>query len=166
MGRGCLRRGCGWRVHASKLHAAVRWRQTSGRPVLSRSYCEIGSVWTRGGIPTRLMRSMSSMSRKLNTCIRVSSSRSDKDLRVAKRARQHLPAVYMLMDAQAVLFTIICLCLFLLLRFRTRSALTLPLPPGPSPLPFIGNMLQVPTGAQWLTYSKWASTWGKLFSFS
>ena len=44
-------------------------------------------------------------------------------------------------------------------RFRFRSY---PLPPGPSGLPWIGNVFGLDAGAPWLTYSKWAKTYGQL----
>ncbi|PCH34102.1 cytochrome P450, partial [Wolfiporia cocos MD-104 SS10] len=36
------------------------------------------------------------------------------------------------------------------------------LPPGPAPLPIIGNTLHIPQVHPWLTYSKWAKTYGDL----
>ncbi|KAF8880404.1 cytochrome P450 [Infundibulicybe gibba] len=35
-----------------------------------------------------------------------------------------------------------------------------PLPPGPKPKLLIGNALDIPTRAAWLTYTKWAETYG------
>ncbi|KAF8880413.1 cytochrome P450 [Infundibulicybe gibba] len=35
----------------------------------------------------------------------------------------------------------------------------LPLPPGPKPKPLIGNALDIPTQAGWLTYTEWAKTY-------
>lgn len=40
----------------------------------------------------------------------------------------------------------------------------LPLPPGPAPKPFIGNLLDVPTGHSWLGWSKLAQEHGALLS--
>lgn len=64
------------------------------------------------------------------------------------------------METWIVFVFIVCISLAPLLWRRSRSAL--PLPPGPPGLPLIGNALQVPSGFQWLTYTKWAKTWGVL----
>ena len=37
----------------------------------------------------------------------------------------------------------------------------LPYPPGPKPLPVIGNLLDMPTGYDWLTYAEWAKKYGE-----
>ena len=49
---------------------------------------------------------------------------------------------------------------FVFFKFLRPSSSTLPLPPGPKPLPLIGNVLNVPTGSQWRTYTKWAKRYG------
>ncbi|KAH7914101.1 cytochrome P450 [Hygrophoropsis aurantiaca] len=37
-----------------------------------------------------------------------------------------------------------------------------PLPPGPSPTPIVGNIRGINASAPWLTYTKWAATYGDL----
>lgn len=38
---------------------------------------------------------------------------------------------------------------------------TLSLPPGPRGLPFIGNLLSMPTEKEWLTFSRWGNEFGE-----
>ncbi|OCH90228.1 CyP450 monooxygenase [Obba rivulosa] len=46
---------------------------------------------------------------------------------------------------------------------RRKSSLHhLPLPPGPKPLPLVGNILDIPTAYQWLTYAEWSKTYGNI----
>lgn len=35
-------------------------------------------------------------------------------------------------------------------------------PPGPKPDPFVGNIRQMPTKNQWITYAEWANEYGPL----
>ena len=57
-------------------------------------------------------------------------------------------------------WTFISLCVVLFLYVIRRRRYTLPLPPGPKGLPIVGNVLDIPSKNQWLTYWKW----GKLYS--
>lgn len=45
---------------------------------------------------------------------------------------------------------------------RRRNPSRLPLPPGPKGYPLIGNVLEMPTGFHWRTYSQWAKVYGEL----
>ncbi|KAJ7164529.1 cytochrome P450 [Mycena filopes] len=38
------------------------------------------------------------------------------------------------------------------------------LPPGPSGFPFIGNVLDMPTVTEWLTFAEWGAKWGGICS--
>lgn len=44
--------------------------------------------------------------------------------------------------------------------FYSRRHSKLPLPPGPRPKLFTGNAHQLPKKEPWLTYAKWAESYG------
>jgi len=52
--------------------------------------------------------------------------------------------------------------LYLVNQFLTKSSA--PVPPGPSGWPIIGNLLDMPTGDPWITYSNWAKQYGNITS--
>jgi hypothetical protein len=51
------------------------------------------------------------------------------------------------------------LALFILTRFFSARQ-PAPLPPGPKGLPVLGNILDMPSEQEWLTFAKWGETWG------
>lgn len=65
--------------------------------------------------------------------------------------------------ARAWIFSSLCVVLLFLYVVR-RKRHTLPLPPGPKGLPMIGNVLDIPSKNQWLTYWKWGKLYGEYMS--
>jgi hypothetical protein len=55
------------------------------------------------------------------------------------------------------------LCLVLVKR---RTGRTLPYPPGPKPLPLLGNLFDLPSGKDWLTYRAWNDLYGDVVSLN
>ena len=62
-------------------------------------------------------------------------------------------------DVTPVLTALSLLSLVLLSRlfFSKKHA---PLPPGPKRLPLIGNLLDMPSEQEWLTFAQWGEKWG------
>ncbi|KAH9011824.1 cytochrome P450 [Lactarius hengduanensis] len=50
---------------------------------------------------------------------------------------------------------VISFCVVILLHSIRRRQRALPFPPGPKGLPIVGNVLDMPSRNQWLTYRKW-----------
>ncbi|SJL03000.1 related to cytochrome P450 CYP2 subfamily [Armillaria ostoyae] len=50
-----------------------------------------------------------------------------------------------------------------LFRLSSRNP---PLPPGPRGIPFIGNLLDLPSEKEWLTFAKWGEKYGDMVSVS
>ena len=64
-----------------------------------------------------------------------------------------------------ILTLIVTLLLFAIYVFRcfilqSRSP---PLPPGPKGLPFVGNILDMPSEKEWLTFAKWGEIYGGFY---
>ena len=59
----------------------------------------------------------------------------------------------------ALLATTTVILTFFLRRYRTSK--NLPLPPSPKGWPLIGNLLDIPSHSEWITYHKWSKELGE-----
>ncbi|KAF8187480.1 cytochrome P450 [Pholiota molesta] len=65
------------------------------------------------------------------------------------------------------LFDIALLVLGLvLLKIAFKRPSVAPLPPGPRRWPLLGNLPQMPTSREWLTFADWGKKWGNIVSVS
>ncbi|KAK0501150.1 cytochrome P450 [Armillaria luteobubalina] len=51
-------------------------------------------------------------------------------------------------------------------RFCHISSRNTPFPPGPRGIPFLGNLLDMPSEKEWLTFAKWGEKYGDIVSVS
>lgn len=49
----------------------------------------------------------------------------------------------------------------LIIRQLYRPKVNALLPPGPKQWPLLGNLLDMPTSKEWLTFSAWGEKWGQ-----
>lgn len=69
----------------------------------------------------------------------------------------------MAVDLQKVVVAILPILLIIIWQYVKRAHTyprNLPYPPGPKPLPLLGNLKDVPTGAQWLGYNELSKKYG------
>jgi hypothetical protein len=52
------------------------------------------------------------------------------------------------------------LVLFILNNLLRRRSQPASLPPGPKGLPLLGNILDMPSEKEWLTFARWGEQWG------
>lgn len=67
----------------------------------------------------------------------------------------------MFLDTSVLVWIAVSTVAFLILRQAFKSRSPQSLPPGPSRWPIIGNALQIPNEHTWLTFTKWAKTFGE-----
>ncbi len=53
-----------------------------------------------------------------------------------------------------------------ILRVFRRNSRNAPCPPGPKGLPVIGNLFDMPTEREWLTFAKWGEKYGIIFNMT
>jgi hypothetical protein len=63
------------------------------------------------------------------------------------------------MSSQFFAASLLLFAIYVLLRRKRRHPF--PFPPGPKGLPLIGNLRDLPSKYQWLTYEKWGREIGK-----
>ncbi|KAH6910660.1 cytochrome P450 [Coprinopsis sp. MPI-PUGE-AT-0042] len=70
--------------------------------------------------------------------------------------------------SHATALDIIAVGLFLygLRKVASRQLVTAPLPPGPKRLPLLGNLLDMPSSQEWLTFADWGTKHGDITSVS
>ena len=60
-----------------------------------------------------------------------------------------------------ILFALLTLFVVAILK-RCLSRPFTSLPPGPKGLPIVGNVLDMPSEKEWLTFAEWGEQWGEL----
>ena len=63
------------------------------------------------------------------------------------------------LEFPVVLVLGLCVVVVYLLARRERDG-NYPLPPGPKGFPIIGNLLDMPTSDEWVTFQKWSKDFG------
>ncbi|KAF8165086.1 cytochrome P450 [Crassisporium funariophilum] len=70
----------------------------------------------------------------------------------------------MLSNCMIALDVFLVLAALFILKAIFRSSRQPLLPPGPKGLPLVGNILDMPSEKEWLTFAQWGETWGDLCS--
>lgn len=65
------------------------------------------------------------------------------------------------MPSALIFLDIGLLAVAVILIKKILSTHTAPLPPGPHKLPVLGNLLDMPSSQEWLTFADWGRKWGK-----
>lgn len=63
----------------------------------------------------------------------------------------------------AIAITVVSLVFAYRLLYRTCR--NTPFPPGPKGLPFIGNIFDMPSEKEWLTFARWGEKYGSYHRF-
>ena len=69
------------------------------------------------------------------------------------------PSMFHLTYLDAFLGTVALYCVY---RLTTSGKNASPLPPGPPKLPIIGNLFDMPTEKEWLTFAQWGEKYGMI----
>lgn len=62
-------------------------------------------------------------------------------------------------------FALLLAVLYALRRVLESRKRSTPMPPGPPGLPILGNVRDMPTDHEWLTFTEWGKTYGEHLPF-
>jgi hypothetical protein len=64
-----------------------------------------------------------------------------------------------------IFFALLALFVFVILKRRLSRPFA-SLPPGPKGLPIVGNVLDMPSEKEWLTFAQWGEQWGEFIKLA